>query len=83
MSGSGFHVHAEHEHAVEHQAHMPGLGQTVAIFTAVLSTLGAILRYQGSHAQNEAMLLKNEAVLKKPRPRISGIFIRLKAARVI
>ena len=65
MSGGDFHVHGEHEHAVEHQAHMPGLGQSVAIFTAILSTLGALLSYQGSLTQNEAMLLKNEAVLKK------------------
>ncbi len=65
MSGSGFHVHGEHEHAVEHHAHMPGLGQSVAIFTAVLSTLGAMLSYQGSLTQVEAMLLKNEAVLRK------------------
>lgn len=65
MSGGGFHVHGAHDHAVEHHAHMPGLGQTVAIFTALLSTLGAVLSYQGGLTQNEAMLLKNEAVLKK------------------
>lgn len=65
MSEGGFHVHGAHEHAVEHQAQAPGLGQTVAIFTAILSTLGAILSYQGGLTQIEAMLLKNEAVLKK------------------
>ena len=65
MSHDGFHVHGAHEHAVEHQAQSPGLGQTVAIFTAVLSTIGAILSYQGGHTQVEAMLYKNEAVLKK------------------
>jgi hypothetical protein len=37
----------------------------VAIFTAILSTLGAIVSYQGGASQNEAMLFKNEAVLKK------------------
>lgn len=66
MSGHAFHVHGAHEHAVEHAAqHGPGLAQFVAIFTAVLSTLGAVVSYQGGASQNEAMLEKNEAVLKK------------------
>ncbi len=66
MSESGFHVHGAHEHAAEHAAHHgPGLAQWVAIFTAILSTLGAVVAYQGGNTQNEAMLYKNEAVLKK------------------
>jgi hypothetical protein len=66
MSGHHFHVHGEHEHAVEHQAHSGhGLAQYVAIFTAILSTVGAIVSYQGGATQNEALLYKNEAVLKK------------------
>ena len=66
MSGHGFHVHGAHEHEVEHQAqHGPGLAQYVAIFTAILSTVGAIASYQGGATQNEAMLYKNEAVLQK------------------
>jgi hypothetical protein len=66
MSGHGFHVHGAHEHEVEHQAHHgPGLAQYVAIFTAILSTVGAIVSYQGGATQNEAMLYKNEAVLQK------------------
>jgi hypothetical protein len=60
------HVHGAHEHEVEHQAHHgPGLAQQVAIFTAILSTIGAVVAYLGAATQNEAMLLKNEAVLKK------------------
>lgn len=66
MSEEHFHVHGAHEHEVEHEAgHGPGLAQYVAIFTAVLSTLGAIVSYQGGATQIEAMLYKNEAVLKK------------------
>lgn len=66
MSGHHFHVHGAHEHAVEHAAqHGPALGQQVAIFTAVMSTLGAIISYQGGATQNQAMMLKNEAVLQK------------------
>ncbi len=66
MSGHGFHVHGAHEHELEHQAHGGSqLAQYVAIFTAILSTLGAIVSYQGGATQNEAMMYKNEAVLKK------------------
>ena len=61
----GFHVHGAHDHAVEHHAHSSGLGGQVAIFTAILASLGAIVSYQGGDTQNQAMLYKNEAVLKK------------------
>ena len=65
MSEQHMHVHGPHEHEVEHQAHRgPGLAQQVAIFAAILSTIGAVIAYMGAATQNEAMLLKNEAVLK-------------------
>jgi hypothetical protein len=82
MSGSGFHVHGPHDHALEpehiehdaanaathkdeHKSHGGGFAQWVAIFTAVLATVGAIVSYQGGHTQNAALYFKNEAVLKK------------------
>ncbi len=65
MSEEGFHVHGAHEHEVEHEAQRGGLAQAIAVFTAVLSTAGAVVSYQGAASQNEAMLYKNEAVLKK------------------
>src|SRR5439155_12495564 len=65
MSGHGIHVHGAHEHAVEHEAHKGGLGQQVAIFSALLATVGAIVSFLGGHTQNEALYFKNEAVLFK------------------
>jgi len=66
MSEDHFHVHGAHEHELEHEAQRgPGLAQQVAVFTAILATLGAFVSYQGGAAQNEAMMFKNEAVLKK------------------
>ncbi len=67
MSGGKFHVHGPHDHAVEHASHGGGNGLTqyVAVFTAILATIGAIGSYQGGHTQNEALLFKNEVVLKK------------------
>ena len=65
MSEHGIHVHGAHDHAVEHAAHTPGLGQQVAIFTAVLATVGAIVSFFGGDTQNKALLYKNEAVLER------------------
>ncbi|HEY4999346.1 MAG TPA: DUF4337 domain-containing protein [Usitatibacter sp.] len=65
MSGHEMHVHGPHDHAVEHEAHKGGLGQQVAIFTAVLATVGAIVSFFGGDTQNKAMLYKNEAVLER------------------
>jgi hypothetical protein len=82
MSGHGFHVHGAHEHELEHQAHHgPGLAQYVAIFTAVLSTVGAIVSYQGGDTQNEAMLYKNEAVLKKTQASDQWNFYQAKSSK--
>jgi len=82
MSGHGFHVHGAHEHAVEHEAQQgPGLAQYVAIFTAILSTLGAIVSYQGGATQNEAMLFKNEAVLKKTQASDQWSFYQAKSSK--
>ncbi len=82
MSGHHFHVHGAHEHALEHEAQNgPGLAQYVAIFTAVLSTLGAIVSYQGGASQNEAMLYKNEAVLKKTQASDQWNFYQAKSGK--
>lgn len=82
MSGHGFHVHGAHEHEVEHQAqHGPGLAQSVAIFTAILSTVGAIVSYQGGATQNEAMLYKNEAVLQKSHASDQWNFYQAKSTK--
>jgi hypothetical protein len=82
MSGHGFHVHGAHDHEVEHQAqHGPGLAQSVAIFTAILSTVGAIVSYQGGATQNEAMLYKNEAVLQKSHASDQWNFYQAKSTK--
>ena len=83
MSENGFHVHGPHDHAVEHAAQHEGsdLAQYVAIFTAILATLGAIVSYQGGATQNEAMLYKNEAVLKKAQASDQWGFYQAKSSK--
>jgi hypothetical protein len=66
MTEDGVHTHAAHEHALEHEAQRgPGLAQWVAIFTALLATLGAVVNHHAASTQSAAVLAKNEAVLKK------------------
>lgn len=82
MSEHGFHVHPHHEHVIEHEGqHGAGLTQYVAIFTAVLSTIGAVVSYQGGDAQIEAMLYKNEAVLKKTQASDQWNYYQAKAQK--
>jgi len=41
------------------------LGKWVAIFTAIVATMGGVVGHEASHIANEAILYKNQAVLKK------------------
>jgi hypothetical protein len=91
MSGKGFHVHGPHDHAVEHEAQGHGHGESsasdtrlvqwVAIFTAILATIGAIVSYEGGHTQNEALYYKNEAVLKKADASNQWAFFQAKSTK--
>jgi hypothetical protein len=72
MSSEGFHVHGPHDHAVEHaiehdaEGHGGGaLINQIAIFTAIIATVGAIFSYVGGATQANAGLYKNNAAIKK------------------
>jgi hypothetical protein len=72
MSGHHFHVHGPHDHAVEHAAHGghgdhgdENFASRIAVMTAILSTVGALFGYMGGATQNDAMLHKNNAAIKK------------------
>ncbi|MBT9511577.1 MAG: DUF4337 domain-containing protein [Acidovorax sp.] len=79
MSSGGFHVHGPHDHAVEHATHghgghaadhgtESGNGSSmnkIAMFTAIVATVGAIFSYMGGATQANAGLLKNDAAIKK------------------
>jgi hypothetical protein len=75
MSEHGFHVHGPHDHEMEHatqhaaeEGHR-GIGghsmtNQIALFTAVISTVGAIFSYMGGLTQANAMIYKNNAQMK-------------------
>ena len=78
MSGGGFHVHGPHDHELEHarqghgdhgeQHHGIGGGSLtnqIALFTAIIATVGALFAYMGGATQANAGLYKNNAAIKK------------------
>ena len=70
MSGHGFHVHGPHDHELEHatQGHAEQGGShtnSIAMFTAIIATVGAIFSYMGGATQANAGLFKNNAAIKK------------------
>ena len=72
MSGHGFHVHGPHDHELEHAqkghnaaAHGGSHTNSIALFTAVIATVGAIFSYMGGATQANAGLNKNNAAIKK------------------
>jgi len=74
MSGHGFHVHGPHDHELEHAqqgSHGAGHGvhggmiNQIALFTAIIATVGAVFGYMGGATQANAGLYKNNAAIKK------------------
>jgi Na+/glutamate symporter len=81
MSSGGFHVHGPHDHEIEHAIqghhgdahddHAPGaksgrsMTSQIALFTAIIATVGAIFGYMGGATQANAGLFKNNAAIKK------------------
>ena len=66
MSEDHFHVHGPHDHEVEHQAQSgDSFAGRIAVMTAILATIGALFSYQGGATQNDALLFKNEAAIRK------------------
>ncbi|MEJ0003095.1 MAG: DUF4337 domain-containing protein [Pararobbsia sp.] len=61
-----FEVHGPHDHAVEHAAQGgDSMASRVAVMTAVLATVGAMVSYQSGNAENLALFYKNEAAIRK------------------
>jgi hypothetical protein len=81
MSGGGFHVHGPHDHELEHAIaghgghggkeethHGIGGGSLtgqIALFTALIATVGALFGYMAGATMANAGLYKNNAAIKK------------------
>lgn len=82
MSGDAFHVHGPHDHEIEHAAHSrdPFSGR-IAVMTAIFATLGALFGYMAGTTQNEALLHKNEAAIKKTEASDQWNFYQAKSSK--
>jgi lipopolysaccharide export LptBFGC system permease protein LptF len=86
MSGHGFHVHGPHDHEIEH-AQQGGHGDSggminqIAMFTAIIATVGAIFSYMGGATQANAGLYKNNAALKKTEASNQWNFFQAKSTK--
>jgi len=97
MSGGTFHVHGPHDHELEHATqHAAGHGEhasshhgvaggsminQIALFTAIISTVGAIFAYQGGATQANAMLYKNTAAIRKTEASNQWNFYQAKSSK--
>jgi hypothetical protein len=82
MSEGHFHVHGPHDHEVEHAAHSgdPFAGR-IAVMTAIFATIGAFFGYMAGATQNDALLFKNEAAIKKTEASDQWAFYQAKSSK--
>ncbi len=78
-----YEVPSPHEHHVEHAAESgsDGLAQRVALMTAIIATIAALVSYQSGSAHNEAMFLKNESILKQTEASDQWAFFQAKSLK--
>jgi len=88
MSEDGFHVHGPHDHELEHAvegAHGEhsggGMVNRIAMFTAIIATVGAIFSYMGGATQANAGLFKNNAALKRAEASDQWNFYQAKSTK--
>ncbi|MFC5522781.1 DUF4337 domain-containing protein [Polaromonas jejuensis] len=78
-----YEVPSPHEHALEEavEKEHDSLTQKIALMTAILATVGALISYQSGNAQNEAMFLKNESILKQSQASDQWAFYQAKSMK--
>ena len=89
MSDQGFHVHGPHDHELEHAqqgghgGHGDGGGMInqIALFTAIIATVGALFGYMGGATQANAGLYKNNAAIKKTEASNQWNFFQAKSTK--
>jgi Na+/glutamate symporter len=87
MSEHGFHVHGPHDHELEHASQGGHGGENgsminqIAMFTAIIATVGAIFGYMGGATQANAGLFKNNAAIKKTEASNQWNFFQAKSTK--
>jgi Na+/glutamate symporter len=96
MSGGGFHVHGPHDHELEHAMQgghgghddgaQKGIGGgnltgQIALFTALIATVGALFGYMAGATMANAGLYKNNAAIKKTEASNQWNFYQSKSSK--
>jgi hypothetical protein len=81
MSEDHFHVHGPHDHEAEHRAEHDPFAGRIAVMTAIFATIGATFGYMGGHTQNEALLYKNEAAIRRAEASDQWNFYQAKSSK--
>src|ERR1700690_2497957 len=82
MSEGEFHVHGPHDHEGEHQSeHGDPFAGRIAVMTAIFATIGAMFGYMAGATQNEALLFKNEAAIRKAEASDQWNFYQAKSGK--
>lgn len=82
MSEGHFHVHGPHDHEVEHQGqHGDPFAGRIAVMTAIFATIGALFGYMAGATQNDALMFKNEAAIRKTEASDQWNFYQAKSSK--
>src|SRR5437867_13014382 len=82
MSTEHFHAHGPHDHELEHVAHSPDpFAGKIAVMTAILATIGALFGYMAGATQNDALMFKNEAAIRKTEASDQWNFYQAKSSK--
>jgi Domain of unknown function (DUF4337) len=81
MSEDHFHVHGPHEHEAEHRAEHDPFAGKIAVMTAIFATIGAMMGYMGGATQNDALLFKNEAAIRRTEASDQWNFYQAKSSK--
>lgn len=78
-----YEVPSPHEYELEEavEKERDGFTQKIALMTAILATAGALISYQSGRAQNEAMFLKNQSILKQAEASDQWAFYQAKSMK--
>ena len=78
-----YEVPSPHEKAVEEagENRFDSMVQRIALMTAVLATIAALISYHSGSAQNEAMFLKNQSILKQAEASDQFAFYQAKSVK--
>lgn len=76
-----YEVPSPHEQHVEHAHAAGGFAGKIAVMTAIMATVGALLSYQAGSTESEAAMDKNNAAIKKTEASNQWNYYQAKSSR--